>query len=362
MGKKKGYSKTPAPKKPPLTHFLCLPLVTPTSRPQLDSSLRAFRDDLSAKNSKFNENAEKESDNKVAEQETVLPFVHPKAIRPVGALHCTLGVMSLDKEKLSETIGFLQSVESQTLFRGASGNTVGLSKTAGEVESPVASRKTNVSNERSEDLSSLERPITPPAVDRASEMLKVSLKGLESMHTPRKTSILYIAPSDAAGKLYPVCLALQKMFKDKGFLVEDNRQLKLHATIVNTIYAKGRKRTHQPYNKQRTPEPAASGKTPGEHTDKGQGQGDKTFPTDAGSTEPIGEVQDKSQGHGPNANAPLKIDATAILEKYKDYVWAKDVVLDRVAICEMGAKKILDGNGNVIDEEYTEVASIALPS
>ena len=82
----------------------------------------------------------------------------------------------------------------------------------------------------------------------------------------------------------------------------------MHATLVNTIYAKG----------------------------------------------------DKSQGHGRNANAPLKIDARALLDKYADFVWAKDVVLDRIAICEMGAKQRIE-NGVVVGEEYTEVASVPLP-
>lgn len=137
------------------------------------------------------------------------------------------------------------------------------------------------------------------------------------MHAPERTSILYTAPSDPSDRLYNFCLALQQTFKDRDLLVEDNRQLKLHATLVNTIYAKGRKR----------PQPTS----------------------------------DRSSGHGPHANAPLKIDATRMLEKYRDFVWADNVVLDRVAICEMGAKKVLDGEGNVVKEEYTEVAAVRLP-
>lgn len=127
------------------------------------------------------------------------------------------------------------------------------------------------------------------------------------MHAPEKTSIVYIEPYDPTGRLYPLCLALQDVFRRSELLVPDDRELKLHATLVNTIYTKGR----------------------------------------------------KSQGHGPNANAPLKIDARALLEKYSDFVWAKDVVLDRIAICEMGAKKRIE-NGEVVGEEYTEVASVPL--
>jgi activating signal cointegrator complex subunit 1 len=47
------------------------------------------------------------------------------------------------------------------------------------------------------------------------------------------------------------------------------------------------------------------------------------------------------------------------LERYQDFVWARDVVLDRIAICEMGAKKVVE-NGEVVGEQYTEVASVSL--
>ena len=135
----------------------------------------------------------------------------------------------------------------------------------------------------------------------------IDLKGLVSMHVPEKTSIVYIEPCDSSERLYPFCLALQKIFNEEGILVPDDRKLRLHATLVNTIYAKGK----------------------------------------------------KSQGHGRNANAPMKIDARTLLEKYADFMWAKDVVLDRIAICEMGAKKRIE-NGEVVGEEYTEVASVPL--
>jgi len=127
------------------------------------------------------------------------------------------------------------------------------------------------------------------------------------MHAPEKTSILYIEPHDSSERLYPLCLALQDVFRREDLLIPDDRKLKLHATIVNTIYAKGR----------------------------------------------------RAQGHGLKADAPLKIDARALLNKYEDFVFAENVVLDRVAICEMGAKKRIE-NGEVVGEEYREVASVPL--
>ncbi|KAK3686629.1 hypothetical protein LTR37_019610 [Vermiconidia calcicola] len=317
MGRNKGPRRPPAQKKPQLTHFLCLPLVTPSSKPQLEASLQTFKQHVSPQDTKVEAEAEKAGD---GGQGAVIPAVHSKSIRPVGALHCTLGVMSLDKNKLTEAIEYLQSLDVQGLLKDVAGK-------------PAVPEEPTLSTNPSGGPTTLQRPITPPKVNRATAPLTVDLKGIESMHDPHKTSILYSAPLDASGRLLPFCMALQKQFKDKGFLVEDNRQLKLHATVVNTIYAKGRKRT---------PRHSAEQK--------------------AGESSQVGEQADEAQGHGPKANAPLKIDATTIIERYKNFVWAENVVLDRVAICEMGAKKITDNEGNLVSEEYTEVAKISLPS
>ena len=338
MARHRGSKRPPTQKKPPLTHFLCLSLVAPKSRRQLETSLQRFRDDVSPTGSKDDEETDKAANDKKPERDTVSPVVHPKAVRPVGALHCTLGVMSLDNEKLSEAIECLNVVEVKAMLSG-------VTKTDA-IRNETDAAKPTVSG------SSLDRPISPPEVERSSGPLTVNLKGLESMHSPQKTSILFIAPEDASGRLYPFCLALQARFKEKGLLVEDDRQLKLHATIVNTIYAKARKQRRKPDFDSKASK---------------QIERDSTIATPAQDEElakprPTEDQEDRSHGHGPNANAPLKIDATSILEKYKDFVWAENAVLDRIAICEMGAKKVLDADGNVIAEEYTEVASIALPS
>lgn len=251
------------------------------------------------------------ADNQRSEQEgTVTTTVHPKAIRPVGALHFTLGVMSLDTEKLERATRVLRELDVQDLLRGALRES-----NQSEGSKPGDGDETNI-----------------------QDPLKIDLKGLQSMHAPHKTSILYTGPQDSSSRLHPFCLALQKKFKEHGFLVEDSRPLKLHATVVNTIYAKGRKMEPR---KMHSSETKAGG---------------SQYSSGANSTE------DRSQGHGPNANAPLKIDASEILEKYADFVWAENVTIDRVSICEMGTKKILDDRDDVKGEEYLEVACVALPS
>jgi activating signal cointegrator complex subunit 1 len=335
MPRHSGYKKSSGPKKPPLTHFLCLPIVNSKSRPQLEKSMQEFREAVTRKDPASTKPFGQSEEAGRSEQETVVSGVHPKAIRPVGALHLTLGVMSLKDEKLNEAVEFLKNLDVSNLMSGTPTMPVI------EPEPP-----------NSASTSTLERPISPPPTTRSNDPLNLDLRGLTSMHPPRKTSILYIAPSDESRRLYPFCLALQKTFTEAGFLLPDDRKLKLHATIVNTIYAKGRTKRLTPNKKsmRETPDPEQTA-NPGPEVPKGQEDEDGNAP----------EQDDRSQGHGPDAKAPLRLDATAILERFQDFVWAENVVLDRIAICEMGAKKITNADGNVIGEEYTEVAAIELP-
>jgi len=90
------------------------------------------------------------------------------------------------------------------------------------------------------------------------------------------------------------------VFKEKGYITE-NRPLKLHATVYNTVYA-GKDRSGRKH----------------------------------------------------------QIDATELIEVYHDFIWAKDVGIAKIAICKMGAKKEYDERGSIIGEKYEEVASILL--
>ena len=90
-------------------------------------------------------------------------------------------------------------------------------------------------------------------------------------------------------------------------MVPETRPMKLHATVVNTIYARE----------------AKSGK--------------------------------KRWGKGSG-----KFDARELVERYREFEWARDVRMEKVSICEMGAKKVLEGEV-VVDQVYTEVASVPLP-
>ncbi|KAG6991006.1 hypothetical protein G7Y79_00059g091910 [Physcia stellaris] len=55
-----------------------------------------------------------------------------------------------------------------------------------------------------------------------------------------------------------------------------------------------------------------------------------------------------------------RFDATELYPKYRDFLWAQDVQLEKISLCKMGRKQI-ERQGEIIGQGYEEVASIPLP-
>ncbi|CZT41517.1 uncharacterized protein RSE6_01264 [Rhynchosporium secalis] len=266
------------PSPPRLTHFLAIPLVTAISRPQLQHSLRKFKDAATQPN--FTSS---------------LPEGIPdQAIRPLETLHLTLGVMSLlTLERVAGVLDLLQSLDLEDVLAGV--------KPAGEVnrakDSRTSETKTGggsqVSREKTE-----QRPIF------------VTLQGLHSMHSPVKTSVLYASPLDPDLRLYRFCTKLREVFKE--FLVSESRPLLLHATIVNTIYAKGLR------------------KAGGSRGGRG--------------------------GRGGMKKERLELDAREVVREWENFTWMESVRVEKVALLKMGAKV---GEGS--DEKYEVEGDVDMP-
>lgn len=275
------------PPKPTLTHFLCFPLVTSASRPQLQSSLARFAADVS----------------KPAPNEE--PKIPPRAIRPVGALHLTIGVMSLQTpERIEQACTFLKSLDIWGLLRAAatkdSHNAL--------ISDSAAPQPDKSSTSPNQSLAFLLPKDLPPELAEI-EPLVVALTNLSPMQSPTSTSSLFASPSPLHPML-PFAQRLHDAFLSAGLLLAppNKRSLKLHATLANTIYVK---------------------KSEAGKNRWGKGSG--------------------------------KIDAREVIERWGETTWAEDVRVEKVAICEMGAKKVLDDDGKVVDEVYKEVASVDLP-
>lgn len=279
------------PPKPPLTHFLCLPLVNSTSRFQLQSSLSHFAADISQPGP----NGE--------------PKVPSRAIRPVGALHLTIGVMSLQTpERIDQAYTFLKGLDIKGLLRTAVADHPPDAPKSDRTTSQLGTAFASSSSSPNQPLASL-LPVDLPSAPMEAEPLIVALTNLSPMQSPMSTSSLYASPTPLH-PILPFAQRLHDAFLAAGFLLPppSNRSLKLHATLVNTIYVKQ----------------SAGGKS--------------------------------RWGKGS-----AKIDAREVLEKWGETTWAEGVKLEKVAICEMGAKKVKNEEGKVVDEVYQEVASLELP-
>lgn len=365
-----GKRKEPArEKRPPLTHFLCLPLVNVTSIPQLEASIAAFKKeyppvpvaDLLQSHGQPSTDASR-------------PSIPDGAIRPLGTLHLTLGVMSLPSQsRLDEATSFLRSLDLAKLMHEA--EQVALRK-----------RKQNAPQPANE-------------VAKSSKELSISLESLHALPRAKSATVLHASPVDPTGRLYPFCLMLREKFLEAGFLVGESKE----STKTNKEPARSSDAAEQ----QKKPEPPKStGTTKLDSPTAPLARQPKLRPLLLHATivntiyvrQPRPVHGSRSALKGKNTVKRFEFDARSLLNRYQDYytdrarkvprvqtiasaspstslpatpkypfVWAKDIPIDSVTICEMGAKKLnvegnFDGLKARLGQEYTVVASRKLDS
>ncbi|KAM0256501.1 hypothetical protein ACHAQJ_004912 [Trichoderma viride] len=227
------------------THFLCIPL----AGTQLANALASFQADVTS----------------------AMSFGLPKdAVRPLGTLHLTLGVMSLNKDSVEKAVDVLGNLKPREILAESR-----LAKAA-KTSAAALALSGGIVNSNSH-------------LSISNGGLSLTIQGLHSIQPPEKATVLYAPPSDPEGILYDFCKRLQKPFQDSGLMIDENRPLLLHATIINTIYVKN-----------------------------GGGRG----------------------GARGKRREKLTIDARDLLNRYDDYLWAENMSITRVALCRMGAKPI----------------------
>lgn len=248
----------------------------------------------------------------------------PEMVRPPGTLHITIGVMSLPTPELEEAAcALLHSEEVARCF----GHSLGQSLKPNVMETSKISSTNEDNSKKGKEVT---RQIDPKVqnVGSASSTttsplplphLTTSLSGLQAMGSPKLTSVLFVPPADPDSHIRQLCLSVQSVFQAANLMLQENRPLKLHATILNTIYAPKSKKKEQGSRIQSGPEPKTKGAW-GKH---------------------------------------FKFDATQILERYAESEWAVDVRLEKLSLCRMGARKVVE-NGEVVDEEYEEVDYVSL--
>lgn len=286
------------PPKPPLTHFLALPL-TPAP-PALAASLAHFASAL------LQHDLLPSPDTTTTDRPVAGSW--GRALRPPSTLHLTLAVMSLaDPARLDAAASLLRRLDLAALL-----GRVTATESAPNLDDYVDAAG-------SAGRSAPAPPAAPPPV-------KVTLKGLASMRAPARTTNLVVLPEDPEGRLQRFAQALRDIFAGEGLVVcEPGRErVRLHVTVFNSVYARGGGRD-------------GGGRGGREERVEGEGKGEGR------------------KGGKKRSKAPVRIDATGLIEAFDGFVWGEDVELGRVAICKMGA--VTAGEG---DERYEEVCACGL--
>ncbi|KAL8726842.1 MAG: hypothetical protein Q9166_006458 [cf. Caloplaca sp. 2 TL-2023] len=420
------------PKKPPLTHFLCLPLVSQTASPQWQASLQHFTNDIRLS---FPSNVPIDTATPAPQHNAKESAIPVKAIRPLGTLHLTIGVMSLTKPErvkavvelmeMSDVVGMLGSAKDESKkIPGATGKqtmeqlrrvpkdlandiqeedrseqrrlaaTVAIDSAGQATSSSESAERLGPSGSSREEDAILSTdsgsqklkptaagdgpsPSTDPDQSPSVRPLSLSFTGLKSMKAPKSTSFLYTPPTDTTGRLLPFCQSLKDQFTQADFTTKEEKTLKLHATILNTIYAGKTYPSKKPVQGEDSRFAAAeAGDTGAEDANDGHYSGNESYEDEHANRASQEENEPKPEHTTESKNTPpekklrkkgkrkkrvIRFDARDLLARYVDFEWARDIRIEKVSICEMGAKKITDEQGEVVGEEYTEIASVPLP-
>ncbi|KAJ5125996.1 hypothetical protein N7526_008173 [Penicillium atrosanguineum] len=346
-------------KRPPLTHFLCLPLVNISSLSQLESSV-------------------------AQDARAIIP---EGAVRPLGTLHLTIGVMSLPTpNRLAEALRFFHSLDLVDLMREA-----------GRVATKLRDKRKSHLPSNPESRASVTKTLRDPGP------MHVSLQSLHCLPRAKAATVLHAFPEDPTGRLHPFCLMLRDKFIEAGLIQNENkdkqkdykngvkddrphseseiapipsdpytvalnripkpRPLLLHATIVNTIYVRGGPK----------PKPDAGRSKKGKNNSR-RLEFDarvilaryQNYYVDEARTVPRverparSEVLEATQNEDNRGAGP----PTKLSPQYS-FAWAKEIPIDTVCICEMGARKLpLDSEdadlNKRLGEKYTVIAQRSL--
>ncbi|KAJ5603372.1 hypothetical protein N7537_006328 [Penicillium hordei] len=390
--------------RPQLTHFLCLPLVNTKSLPQLDASLAAFK---SAHIADPGPASQPSSDGQGNTSRLGLPST---AFRPLGTLHLTLGVMSLaNKERLDQALTFFQSLDLEALMN--------------EAERVTAQAQQKRTLHRSSPLT-------------------VSLESLHALPQGQSATILHASPVDPTGRLLPFCIKLRDKFIEAGFIqsepdrrpagrqkpanrfVQDfpvasgsatissdvslhppenqissttpgvsrnpdppiaiitrepkQRPLLLHATIVNTIYVRGRQGQNKDVKDKSPPKRLTfDARNLISQYRNYYSDDNRTIPHPGLSVSPQHTASHHHHHHYRAKSSPIPKksiiparhethSATPPPSQGHPFIWAREIPLDTICICEMGARKLYPGVNDShglnerLGERYTVVAERSL--
>lgn len=362
------------------THFLCFPIASDGTVPVISGSLKQWMDattrpfrkppiraavseeastskDPDASQTPKDEvtpNIERPTTETFAESLKILP---PIVTRAAGTWHLTLGVMNLEEEsRKQKALEVLHGLDLQGLLRdaekgppkgykparkwrdGEKEKAIPLTSASGEVDTTQDQMKGK------EPDNQIQQPLHP---------ITIALTGLGGFPSLKKARVLWARPREQAGptdsadrpvlgdseRLYNFALHLIQPFRDAG-LITETRALALHATVANMRFAKNKGRT--PSWKSDQVDARKIGRVWNEF------DGDVSAAVDVEIEDAEREDQKQEQAQDVTSSGSKQQESDGedadeeesnIHDAKKEFVWLKDVEVNRVAICKLGASK-----------------------
>lgn len=252
--------------KTPWTHYLCIPLANASSKPQLERFLNDLKERLPSLPEVFIGHEQVRADEHLFEG----------ALRSVDVIHFDLGALNLPTEqRVREATEFLEKLDLNHI----------LSLTESERCRPGDGNR-----------------------------FVVDLEVPETMDNPGSTSKLCLKP-DTSDELLDFCNDVRSKFIGNDFMISENREFDLHATVMDT------------------------------------------------RTTRLGKAAKIRGGARKQKGGKLTMDIQPLLDWYKqEWTTIWDVHLEKLAICKRKGKKVFNVEGEVVGKELDEVASIPLHS
>ncbi|RMZ74838.1 hypothetical protein DV737_g5693, partial [Chaetothyriales sp. CBS 132003] len=191
------------------THFICFPLVTDHSIPQLAASLARFRRATTI-TPEITPETRRDGDEECNEDEPedelkILPAV---VHRPPGTFHLTIGTMDLsEKSEKERAVRVLKGLDLRGMLADVE-REVGLYRVVTKGDEKKGDEK------------------------KGDEKKGDEKKGDEKKGGPQHARVFYAPPIDPSRRLLSLANKIRAVFKAQGFVTE-TRELTLHATVAN---------------------------------------------------------------------------------------------------------------------------------
>lgn len=190
--------------------------------------------------------------------------------------------------------------------------------------------------------------------------LSITLYGLGTFPEAKASRVFYARPYDATSRLLPFGKAVRRIFQEAG-LITETRPLVLHATVANMIYVKDRSRGFRVKGKGRSRGGQAGTVdardilrffNDGPAVDAQGGNRQLASPSLLGSvsgfasttTTSTSTTEADTSSSPDTLGPPVNLMSTSSSpsgsdpETHKQFIWARDIQIDRIRICKMGAE------------------------